>query len=136
MNKTKVERKHPLRASLPMAALLLGTTVLAGLPQAAFAQTASQSAPTAPVTGEAIQAINVIGAQRLEADTILTYIKLRLGQPYTQAAADQALKDLFATELFSDVQIRNDGGKVTIEVKENPVIKKKKIGGSYRVDLL
>jgi outer membrane protein assembly factor BamA len=27
-----------------------------------------------------------------------------------QQAADQALKDLFATELFADVQIRNDGG--------------------------
>ena len=133
MNKTKVERKHPLRASLPMAALLLGTTVLAGLPQAAFAQTSAQPAPVAAATGESIQSINVIGAQRLEPDTILTYIKLRLGQPYTQAAADQALKDLFATELFSDVQIRNDGGKVTIEVKENPVINRIILEGNKRL---
>ncbi len=133
MNKTKVERKYPLRASLPMAALLLGTTVLAGLPQAAFAQTSAQPAAAASATGESIQSINVIGAQRLEPDTILTYIKLRLGQPYTQAAADQALKDLFATELFSDVQIRNDGGKVTIEVTENPVINRIILEGNKRL---
>ncbi|MEN9926492.1 MAG: outer membrane protein assembly factor BamA, partial [Pseudomonadota bacterium] len=131
-NKTMVERKQPMRASLPMAALLLGTTVLAGLPQAAFAQ-AAQPAPSAPATGEPIQSISVSGAQRLEADTILTYIKLRPGQAYTQAAADQALKDLFATELFSDVQIRNEAGKVTIQVTENPVINRIILEGNKRL---
>ena len=45
MNKTVVERKQPLRTSLPMAALLLGTTVLAGLPQTAMAQAAPASDP-------------------------------------------------------------------------------------------
>lgn len=135
MNKTMVERKQPQRTSLPMAALLLGTTVLAGLPQVALAQAAAPaSAPTAAAaTGEAIKSINVNGAQRLEADTIRTYIKLRIGQPYTQAAADQALKDLFATELFSDVQIRNDGGNLTIEVKENPVINRIILEGNKRL---
>ncbi|MGE8140597.1 outer membrane protein assembly factor BamA [Novosphingobium sp. NPDC080210] len=131
-NKTMVERKQPMRASLPMAALLLGTTVLAGLPQAALAQ-AAQPAPSAPATGETIQSISVSGAQRLEADTILTYIKLRPGQAYTQAAADQALKDLFATELFSDVQIRNEAGKVTIQVTENPVINRIILEGNKRL---
>lgn len=131
-NKTMVERKQPMRASLPMAALLLGTTVLAGLPQAAFAQ-AAQPAPSTPATGEPIQSISVSGAQRLEADTILTYIKLRPGQAYTQAAADQALKDLFATELFSDVQIRNEAGKVTIQVTENPVINRIILEGNKRL---
>jgi outer membrane protein insertion porin family len=47
--------------------------------------------------------------------------------------ADQALKDLFATELFADVQIRNDGGNVTIEVKENPVINRIILEGNKRL---
>jgi len=133
MNKTMVERKPLQRTSLPMAALLLGTTVLAGLPQVALAQAAPSVQAAAPATGEAIKSINVTGAQRLEADTIRTYIKLRIGQPYTQAVADQALKDLFATELFSDVQIRNDGGNLTIEVKENPVINRIILEGNKRL---
>ena len=132
MNKSTVESNRPRRASLPMAALLLGTTVLAGLPQAAFAQ-AAQSAAPAVEAAETIQSINVVGAQRLEADTIRTYIKLRIGQPYTQVAADQALKDLFATELFADVQIRNAGGNVTIEIKENPVINRIILEGNKRL---
>ncbi|MFM5915920.1 MAG: outer membrane protein assembly factor BamA, partial [Novosphingobium sp.] len=115
----------------------MGTTILAGVPHAALAQTAAPApvavapAPAADVT---IQSIAVNGAQRLEPDTIRSYIKLRVGQPYTQAAADQALKDLFATELFSDVKVNNDGaGNVTIEVKENPVINRIILEGNKRI---
>lgn len=131
MTNSSVDRKQPLRSSLPMAALLLGSTILAGLPQAAFAQ-AAQPAEAAPAA-DTIKSINVVGSQRLEPDTIRTYIKLRIGQPYTQASGDQALKDLFATELFADVQIRNDAGNVTIEVKENPVINRIILEGNKRI---
>jgi outer membrane protein insertion porin family len=131
MNKTCVDRNRNGRATAPMATLLLATTILAGLPGMALAQTAD--APAAAPATETIQSISVVGAQRLEPDTIRTYIKLRVGQPYTQAAADQALKDLFATELFADVQIRNDGGNVVIEVKENPVINRIILEGNKRL---
>ena len=107
---------------------LLAGTILAGMPVAALAQAAAPAATpaatpaiaaepapvvAAPVT---ISSVTVSGAQRLEADTIRSYIQLRQGQVYSQAAADQALKDLYATELFSEVQIRNDAGVVVIEV--------------------
>ena len=108
---------------------LLGGSVLAGMPglaQAAGAPVAAAPAAPAPVAAPAplvpITSIAVEGAQRLEADTVLSYTQLRVGQPYTEAAADQALKDIYATELFSDVQVRNDNGAVTVVVKENPVV--------------
>ena len=59
--------------------------------------------------------------------------QLRYGQPYSQVVADQALKDLYATELFSDVQIRNEAGNVVIEVKENPVINRIVLEGNKRI---
>ena len=143
MNCHTVDRSNPARresgTSLRLAALLLGTTILAGTSSAAFAQAAPAAAPTPTLAAEplaaveTIQSITVAGAQRLEGDTIRSYIKLRIGQPYTQAAADQALKDLFATELFSDVQIRNEGGAVTIEIKENPVINRIVLEGNKRL---
>ncbi|HMO69041.1 MAG TPA: outer membrane protein assembly factor BamA, partial [Novosphingobium sp.] len=102
--------------------------MLAGLPAVAFAQ----AAPAAQAS-EAIQSITVVGNQRLEPDTIRSYISLRVGQPYNQVAADQALKDLFATELFSDVQIRNEAGAVVIEVKENPVVNRIILEGNKRI---
>jgi len=122
-----------------LAVALLGTSILSGVPVAALAQTAPAAPPEAVQSGTVgeqivpIKAIAVVGAQRLEADTIRSYIRLRVGQPYTVAAADQALKDLIATELFADVQVRNADGMVTIEVKENPVINRIIFEGNKRL---
>ncbi|WP_243652320.1 outer membrane protein assembly factor BamA [Novosphingobium sp. PhB165] len=120
--------------------MLLGTTILAGVPAVAFAQnvapaaTPAVAAPAAPEpVGETIQTIQVVGAERLEPQTVLSYIQLRVGQAYTKAAADAALKDLYATELFADAQITNEGGTVTITVKENPVVNRIILEGNKRI---
>ncbi|WP_184021232.1 outer membrane protein assembly factor BamA [Sphingobium boeckii] len=122
-----------------MAVLLIGT-VLTGLsPAAALAQ---QPAPVAPVTPPpvssttgigTIRSIEVIGSQRLEPDTVRSYTTLRPGASYSREAVDQALKDLYATELFADVQIRDNAGVLTIEVRENPVINRIILEGNKRI---
>ena len=86
-----------------------------------------------PAQGEQIQSITVVGTQRLEADTVRSYIKLRTGQAWNQVSADQALKDLYATELFADVAIRNNAGAVVIEVRENPVVNRIILEGNKRL---
>ncbi|MET0180840.1 MAG: outer membrane protein assembly factor BamA [Novosphingobium sp.] len=124
-----------------LAAALLAGTVLAGAPAAAYAQpvTPAAEAPAsdlpAPLVAppQVIQSITVSGAQRLEPDTIRSYVQIRPGEVYSQALADQALKDLYATELFSEVQIRNDNGVVVIEVKENPVINRVILEGNKKL---
>jgi outer membrane protein insertion porin family len=85
------------------------------------------------VEGQPIQTVVVKGAERLEPQTVLSYVKLRAGQPYTKALADGALKDLYATELFKDVQISNEGGVVTIQVQENPVVNRIILEGNKRI---
>ena len=105
--------------------------MLSGLPAMALAQEAPAAAQAD--AGQTIQSITVLGNQRLEPDTIRSYVRLRVGQPYSQVLADQALKDLFATELFADVQIRNDAGNVVIEVKENPVVNRIILEGNKRI---
>ena len=117
---------------------LMGSTALAatGTMAPAFAQTAPatpavQPAAAAPV--ETIQSITVVGTQRLEGDTVRSYIRLRTGQPWTQVAGDQALKDLYATELFADVAVRNNAGAVVIEVRENPVVNRIILEGNKRI---
>lgn len=142
-----------------MIVALLAGTVLAGVPGQVMAQGAAPAAPArgpapapmpaatpattaasapapAPAPAPAVQtitAINVVGAQRLEPDTIRSYIKMRVGQPYSQSAADQVIKDLYATELFAEVKLTNDSGVVTIEVKENPVINRIILEGNKRI---
>ncbi|MEO0700488.1 MAG: POTRA domain-containing protein, partial [Pseudomonadota bacterium] len=95
-------------------------------------------APTpapAPAPSNIIRTISVAGAERLEPTTILSYIRLRVGEEYTSAAADQALKDLGATELFAGSStIRNENGNVVITVTENPVINRIVLEGNERLD--
>ncbi|CAO1651869.1 outer membrane protein assembly factor BamA [Parasphingorhabdus sp. NYA22] len=114
--------------------LLMCGTILSGaaVSSQALAQEAAQAAPAAPAE-DIIRTIVVNGAQRLEPTTVLSYMKLRTGQPYTQESADQALKDLFGTELFKDVSIRNNQGAVIIEVVENPVINRILLEGNKRI---
>lgn len=126
--KASLSVKHKKRL-LPM---LLSGTILAGISVPVYAQEAPAAAPVLPVDNT-IRSIVVNGSQRLESGTVLSYMKLRVGQPYTQESADQALKDLFETELFKDVSIRNNAGAVVIEVVENPVINRILLEGNKRI---
>ena len=133
-----------MKPAARLALALLGGTILAGMPVTVFAQ-AGQPAPAQPPAAQPsapqpvvpqqdiIQTITIVGSERLEAPTILSYIRLRVGEPYTQADADQALKDLAATELFSNFSVRNDGGNVVINVTENPVINRIILEGNKRI---
>ncbi len=121
----------------PIVAALLATTMIGGIAAGpALAQDAAPAAAPVPAAVPAagtIRSVAVTGQQRLEPDTVLSYTKLRVGQPYTQETLDQALRDLYETELFADVQIRNDNGALTIEVRENPVINRIVLEGNKRL---
>ena len=119
------------------AALLLGCTMLAGLPVGVAAQnaeTAGEIDEAPEEQGDVIRTIAVAGAQRLEPATIVSYVQLRPGQVYTPALADQALIDLANTELFADFSIANNDGNVVITVEENPVINRIVLEGNKRLD--
>jgi outer membrane protein insertion porin family len=132
----------PVVSSARVAAALLAGTMLAGMPGAAFAQpapaqpatpAATQPAPAAVAAQEAVRQIQVVGAQRLEPQTILSYIRLRPGDAWTQALGDQVLTELYATELFSNATVAFDSGTVTITVTENPVINRILLEGNSRL---
>jgi outer membrane protein insertion porin family len=128
--------------------LLLAGSVLAGIgAPVAFAKPKAVPIPAAPVAppavvipatvtpsgGGVIKSIAVTGAQRIEADTVRSYVQLRPGAKYTLASLDQAIRDLFETELFADAQIKDDEGALTIEIRENPVINRILFEGNKRV---
>ena len=76
----------------------------------------------------------VRGSQRLEPETIRSYANLTPGETYTAATLDQALKDLYATQLFADVTITGgETGELVINVKENPVINRIVLEGNKRL---
>jgi outer membrane protein insertion porin family len=107
------------RILLPGALLAAGlTAALPFLASPAFAQ-APAVQQTAPI-GQ--QPVVVRGNRRIEAETILAYMDLRPGQTVSAEDLNRAVRRLFDTGLFQDVQIVPQDGRLIVEVVENPSI--------------
>jgi outer membrane protein insertion porin family len=120
------------------AALLAGT-MLSGVPIHAQTAPAAQrtpapATPAPPATARTITTLRVDGSQRIEADTVLSYTKLRVGQPYTNETLDQAIKDLYASDLFADVSVSGaETGEIVLRIRENPIINRVILEGNKRL---
>ena len=82
----------------------------------------------------AISAILVQGNQRIEADTVRSYMVISAGDPFDPLKIDDSLKALFGTGLFADVQIFRQGSNLVVEVEENPIINRINFEGNSEVD--
>ncbi|WBH18281.1 outer membrane protein assembly factor BamA [Sphingomonas radiodurans] len=119
----------------------LGCTILAVTPVVAAAQNrlappgpGTERAPVAPAVERQIKSLRVEGSQRIEAETALSYTKLRIGQTYTNETLDQAIKDLYASDLFADVTVSGaESGDIVLRVRENPIINRVILEGNKRL---
>jgi outer membrane protein insertion porin family len=124
-----------------LCSVLLVGTILGGLTVPAYAQEAiplppEPAAPVAPAPqpqATVIRSIAVTGNQRLEPETVVSYVKLRVGEAYDRERLDEALRDLYSTDLFADVAIRDNQGSLTIEVRESPVVNRIVLEGNKRL---
>lgn len=80
------------------------------------------------------QQVVVEGNQRVEAETVRSYMNLRPGGTFGPQEQDEALKALFGTGLFSDVRITREGGRIVVHVVENPVINRVAFEGNKKMD--
>ena len=83
--------------------------------------------------GDAIQAIKIVGNQRIEDSTILSYMLVQPGDPFTGDRVDQSLRTLYATGLFADVSLHRDGDTLVVQVKENPLVNAISFEGNHNV---
>jgi outer membrane protein insertion porin family len=92
----------------------------------AAAQSASvlavQPASAQTEAGTAIQDIKIEGTQRLERETVTSYLTLTKGDIATTDKIDASLKALYATGLFADVNIGMEGPTLVVKVTENPIV--------------
>ncbi len=68
------------------------------------------------------QSVVIRGNRRIEAETILAYMDLKPGQKVTAEDLNRAVRRLFDTGLFRDVQIIPEDNQLIVEVVENPSI--------------
>ncbi|WP_368413130.1 outer membrane protein assembly factor BamA [Dongia sp.] len=85
-------------------------------------------------SGDAIQEIRIEGSQRIEPDTVRSYMAINPGDPFDAKSIDRALKALFATGLFADVNFRREGSSLIVQVTENPIINRIAFEGNDRLD--
>lgn len=82
----------------------------------------AQDAPQFQEAPTMIRSIQVQGNQRVEANTVASYLLFAPGDPYSESRVDLSVKTLYATGLFADVLINPRDGNVVIQVVENPII--------------
>lgn len=85
-------------------------------------------------SGDPIQEIRIEGNQRIEPETVRSYMQINPGDPFEARRIDQALKNLFGTGLFADVNFRREGNALVVQVTENPIINKLAFEGNNRLD--
>ncbi|HMS45436.1 MAG TPA: POTRA domain-containing protein, partial [Alphaproteobacteria bacterium] len=81
-----------------------------------------------------ITGIRVEGIQRIEADTVRSYLGIKAGDPLDIGLIDQALKSLYSTGFFADVQIIPERNGLIVRVKENPIINRVAFEGNRRIE--
>lgn len=95
--------------------------------------------PGAPLLGaiqakaDVVSSIVVRGNQRVEDETVRSYVLVKPGQSFGAREVDESLKALFSTGLFSDVQITRGGGALVVTVVESPLINRVAFEGNKRI---
>lgn len=82
---------------------------------------------------EHVRQIRVDGAERVEPTTVLSYMNIRVGDAFDQSSMDSAVKSLFATGLFTDVSVYQDGAVLVVSVAENPIINEISFEGNKQI---
>lgn len=81
-----------------------------------------------------IREIRIQGTERIEPSTVQSYMDLKVGDPMTRETLDASLKSLFATGLFADVTLSQEGSALVVDVMENPVINQIAFEGNEKVE--
>lgn len=81
-----------------------------------------------------IKDIRIEGAQRTEAGTIFSYLPVRVGDTFTDAKSTAAIKSLYATGFFKDVQVEVQGDVLVIVLEERPAVASVEFTGMKEFD--
>jgi outer membrane protein insertion porin family len=94
---------------------------------------AAAPAPAAVAPGGTVREVRVEGIERVEPETIRSYLVIQPGDPFDNERIDRSLKALFATGLFADVSIRREGDGLVVKVVENPIINRIAFEGNRKL---
>lgn len=80
-----------------------------------------------------VKKIDIQGNQRVEKSTIREYLGIKVGDQYSQFKRSEAVKSLYATSLFENIDISFSNEVLKVNVQETPFISKIEFKGNYKV---
>ena len=78
--------------------------------------------------------IQIQGLERLSDGTLLNYLPIQEGDPIDEKQIVFAIKELYKTGFFTDVQLLQDGNTLVVRVKERPSISEVTFSGNSDID--
>jgi outer membrane protein insertion porin family len=93
---------------------------------------ALQASPEAQAGSETfvVGDIRVEGLQRISEGTVFNYLPVNIGDHLDQQRIGEAMRALYATGFFRDVELRRDGNTLLVVVVERPSIAKFEVKGN------
>jgi outer membrane protein insertion porin family len=105
-----------------------------GLPAGGFARGAALPPAVPSMGGGVVANVRILGTQRIEPETVQSYLQIQPGDPWDEEKLDASLKALFATGLFADVNLSREGNTLVVRVVENPIINRIAFEGNHKLD--
>ncbi|MBU3588199.1 outer membrane protein assembly factor BamA [Polynucleobacter sp. 31A-FELB] len=81
-----------------------------------------------------IKDIRIEGLQRVEPGTVFSYLPVQVGDTFTEEKSAEAIKVLYSTGFFRDVQIQAQGNVLIVIVEERPTISRIEFTGMKEFD--
>ena len=120
MNIQNLRRKCGVRRYKTLLRFAMSALILTAAVNNAYSQSSSDK------EGKTIASVNVENNKAISAETILSKVRTKSGDKFSQDVLNEDLKRLYATEYFTDVSIdvkeKPEGVDVTFIVEEKPVI--------------
>jgi outer membrane protein insertion porin family len=112
-----------MKARAVLASVALFTRCALAVSQTALAQTANDADFT-------VGDIRVEGLQRVTEGTVYNYLPVNIGDHLNPTRVREAIRALYATGFFRDVQLRRDGNTLLVVLLERPSIESFEITGN------
>ena len=81
-----------------------------------------------------VKDIRIEGLQRVEPGTVFSYLSVQVGDQFTEEKGAEAIKALYSTGFFRDVQIQAQGDVLIVIVEERPTISRMEFTGMKEFD--
>jgi len=91
------------------------------------------SANALAVTPFVVSDIRIEGLHRIAAGTVFSYLPIEKGDRLTNASAQNAIRSLYRTGFFKDIELEHQGNILIVKVAERPSISKLEIHGNKAI---